>query len=118
MNTAYPLFPVTIITLLAYASTRLFVAWEIIPLRWHRKYWNYLLLIAFLVSGFLGLLSVVKVNYKLDIPGYDAYLQWHVSFGIAMVIISLFHLSWHLRYYFSRNNGSGNGHSAHEVKAE
>ena len=44
-------------------------------------------------------MSVIKVNYKLEIPHYDQYMQWHVSFGIAMVFISFFHLSWHLKYY-------------------
>ena len=105
MNNAYPLFPVIVLTLAAWLVTRLFASWEIFPLKTHRKFWNYLLLVTFLVSGLLGLLSVVKVNYKLEIPGYENYLKWHVSFGIAMVIISFLHLSWHLKYYFSFSKG-------------
>ena len=101
MNTAYPLFPVTIVTFLAYFTTWLFSKYDIIPVKSHRKFWNYLLLISFLISGLLGLLSVIKVNYKLEIPLYDNYMQWHVAFGIAMVFIAFFHLSWHLNYYFS-----------------
>ena len=101
MNTAYPLFAVTILTFLIYFITWLFARWEIFSIKWHRKLWNYLLLITFLISGLLGMLSVVKVNYKLNIPGYETYMQWHVSFGIAMVFISIFHFSWHLKYYFS-----------------
>ncbi len=101
MNTAYPLFPVTLITFLAYFTTWLFSKWDIITLKSHRKFWNYLLLISFLISGLLGLLSVVKVNYKLEIAWYNTYMQWHVSFGIALVLIAFFHLSWHLKYYFS-----------------
>ena len=101
MNTAYPLFPVTIIVLLAYFITRIFSHWDIISLKWHRKFWNYLLLITFLVSGLLGVLSVVKVNYKLEIPYYETIMQWHVVLGIAMVFIAFYHLSWHLKYYFT-----------------
>ena len=101
MNTAYPLLPLTVLTVLAYFTTWLFSRWEIFPLKTHRKFWNYLLLITFLVSGLLGLLSVVKINYKLEIPHYDTYLKWHVAFGITMVFIAFFHLSWHLKYYFS-----------------
>jgi spermidine synthase len=101
MNTAYPLIPVSVITILAWFTTFLFARWEIFSGKSHRKFWNILLLVTFLVSGLLGLLSVVKVNYKLEIPHYDQYLQWHVAFGIGMVFISLFHLSWHLKYYFS-----------------
>lgn len=101
MNTAYPLFPVSVIILLAYAISSLFTRWGIYNSRSHRKFWNVLLLVTFLVSGLLGLLSVVKVNYKLDIPHYDELMQWHVSLGIGMVIIAFFHLSWHWKYYFS-----------------
>jgi spermidine synthase len=108
MNAAYPLFPVSIITILAYFTTWLFAKWEIFPLKLHRKFWNYLLLVTFLISGLIGLLSVVKINYKLEIPHYDQLLKWHVAFGIAMVVISIFHLSWHLKYYFSRSNRDSN----------
>ena len=99
MNTAYPLIPVSIITILAYLVTWLFASWGIFSLKSHRKFWNVLLLATFLISGLLGLLSVVKVNYKLTIPHYDTYMQWHVSFGIGMVIIAFFHLYQNIRYY-------------------
>jgi len=101
MNTAYPLIPVTIIILAAYGSTWLFSKWGIFSKKSHRKFWNVLLLVAFLVSGLLGIFSVIKINWKLEIPNYDNYLKWHVAFGIGLVIISLFHLSWHLKYYLT-----------------
>ncbi len=101
MNIAYPLLPVSVIILLAYAISSLFTRWGIYNSRSHRKFWNVLLLVTFLVSGLLGLLSVVKVNYKLEIPHYDQLMQWHVSLGIGMVIIAFFHLSWHWKYYFT-----------------
>lgn len=107
MNTAYPLFPVSVITILAYLFTWLFGRWGIFNRKSHRKFWNVVLLISFLISGLLGLLSVVKVNYKLDIPGYETLMQWHVSFGIGMVIIAVFHLTWHWKYYFSFQKGTG-----------
>jgi spermidine synthase len=101
MNTAYPFIPVTIIVFAGYFIAWLFSRWEIFTVKSNRKFWNVLLLVTFLISGLIGLLSVVKVNYKLVIPGYEQYMQWHVSFGIAMVFISFFHLSWHLKYYFT-----------------
>lgn len=101
MNTAYPLIPISVITILAYFTSLLFARWEIFSVKSNRKFWNVLLLVTFLVSGLLGLLSVIKVNYKLEIPHYDQYMQWHVAFGIGIFFISFFHLSWHLKYYFS-----------------
>lgn len=101
MNTAYPLFPVAVLMFMAYLITRVFAEWEIITLKTHRKFWNVLLLLVFLISGLSGLLSVIKINYKLEIPLYDQILKWHVIFGTGMVIISFFHLSWHLKYYFT-----------------
>jgi spermidine synthase len=101
MNIAYPLIPITTITVLAYFTTWLFYRWNLFSALAFQKFWNYLLLITFLVSGLLGLLSVIKINYKLEIPNYDDYLQWHVAFGIGMVIISVFHLSWNIKYYFT-----------------
>ncbi len=101
MNTVYPLFPVSVITILAYFISLIFTQWGIFTLKSHRKFWNVLLLITFLVSGLLGLLSVVKVNYKLEIPYYDLLLKWHVALGIGMVFIAFFHLSWHWKYFFS-----------------
>ena len=102
MNATFPLFPILIITILAYFTTWLFTTWEIFSLKTHRKFWNCLLLVTFLVSGILGLLGVVKINYKLHFPHYDQLMLWHVSFGIALVVIAFFHLAWHLKYYFSK----------------
>lgn len=103
MNTVYPLLPVTVMMVLAYVMTLWFSGWGMITPKAHRKFWNSLLLAAFLATGLLGLLSVIKINYKLDITIYDLILRWHVIFGIGMVIISLFHFSWHWKYYFSRS---------------
>ncbi len=102
MNT-YPLFPVAVITVVAYLITRWFSGWGMITSNAHRKFWNSLLLVTFVVTALLGLLGVVKINYKLDIPQYDLFLRWHVIFGIGMAVISLFHFSWHWKYYFSRS---------------
>jgi len=112
---AYPLLPVSILTILAWFTTWLFAQWAIFTPKSHQKFWNYLLLVTFLVTGFFGLLSVVKINYQLEIPHYDQLLRWHVSFGIAMVVVAIFHFSWHLKYYFSRSSKGSNGNEIPNV---
>lgn len=103
MNAAYPLLPVTVLTILAYLTTWLFSRWGIFPLQSHRKGWNYLLLVTFLATGLLGLFSVIKINFNLEVKNYEQFLRCHVSFGIAMVVIALFHLFRHLTYYFPKS---------------
>ena len=68
-------------------------------MRQHRKIWNILLLITFLVSGIFGILLVLRINYGIEIPLYSDLLFWHVEFGIAMTIISIFHITWHWKYF-------------------
>jgi spermidine synthase len=99
MNTVYPLFPITILVILFYALSFAFSRIGLVSKQNHRKFWNVALLLTFLISGLLGLLMVLKVNYKLQIPGYEQLVDLHVDFGIGMVIVGLFHFWWHLRYY-------------------
>jgi spermidine synthase len=99
MNTAYPLFPITILVVLFYALSFVFSRIGLVSKLNHRKFWNVLLLLTFLATALLGLFMVVKINYKLQFPFYEKLVAWHVEFGIGMAIIALFHFSWHLRYY-------------------
>ena len=87
MNTAYPLLPVSILVILFYSLSFVFSMVGLISKADHRKFWNVLLLIAFLTTGLIGLLMVVKINYKLVMPIYDQLIGYHVGFGIGMVFI-------------------------------
>jgi spermidine synthase len=66
-----------------------------------RKFWNFLLLITFLVSGILGLLLAILIDQQQVIDWYRKILWIHVEFGITMTIISLIHILWHIRYYIN-----------------
>ena len=70
----------------------------------HRRFWNWILLASFLVTGLFGLLMALKVTYKWDIPFSGPVLRWHVETGIAMAFSALIHLTWHLGYYFGRRH--------------
>ena len=68
-------------------------------LQLHRKFWNSLLAVAFLLTAIAGLFLALQINYKWNIPFIKTILKWHVEFGIGMAITGLFHLIWHLNYY-------------------
>ncbi len=95
----YLIFPIIIFLITAYLIGILLVKTGILSKVTHRKIWNSVLLITFLVSGILGLLIAIQINYKLEWPIVKKLLTWHVDFGIAMCIVSIFHLIWHLDYY-------------------
>lgn len=71
----------------------------------NRKLWNVLLLFSFLATGLIGLLMVIKINYKLQIPYYEALLSYHVYFGIGMFLVGIIHFWWHLNYYLNLFKG-------------
>jgi hypothetical protein len=71
---------------------------KVIEIRIHRKIWNILLTTTFLVTAFLGLLMVIQLNYSIQVKWFKPLLTWHVSFGIGMALISIFHFLWHWSY--------------------
>jgi len=99
MSTPYAVIPIGIIAIFLYLLTFLAARLEIIKSKTHRSIWNIMLLITFLVTGTLGLLLAIKVNYKLKFPLADKILIWHVDFGIGMAMIAIFHFLWHWDYY-------------------
>lgn len=99
MNTSYPLWPVSVLVILFYALSFAFTKMGLVSRTNHRKFWNVLLLLAFLASGLIGMFMVVKINYKLTLSFYEQMVAYHVAFGIGMVLVGFFHFWWHLKYY-------------------
>ncbi len=100
-DTPYSIVTISTICLLFYGLSVALVKFEIISIAFQRKFWNTLLLLAITVAGSLGLLFAITVNFKIDLSIADSLLVWHVDFGIALFLISVFHFSWHLKYYLS-----------------
>jgi len=101
---AYHLISIGTLILFFYALSLLVVHFGLLPRKQNRRFWNFLLLSFFISTASLGLLLVVKVNYKLEIPWVEEALQWHVDFGIGFSILALLHLLWHLKYYLGRQD--------------
>jgi len=95
----YNVIPISIALLVLYVFGLILVKRKILSIALHRKIWNVLLLFSFLGVGILGLLLVIKISYGLPLPLPFNDLFWHVEFGIAMAIISVFHVIWHRDYF-------------------
>ncbi len=99
MQPAYLLLPIGIGSIILYLFTLLLSKLSIIKLVTHRKIWNILLLVTFIITAILGLILAVQVNYKLELPYLKQILTYHVDFGIGMSMITVFHFLWHWNYY-------------------
>jgi len=95
----YRLIAITFITLALYCFTMLLVKTHKMKKFIHRKIWNAALLICFLMSCLLGFLLVIQINYGVFHSIYLANLKLHVEFGIAMTLIAVLHIFWHLPYF-------------------
>jgi len=90
---------ISILTITLYIFSCVLKMRNIITTRVHRRIWNIVLLIAFLVCGSLGLVLVIQFNYRI-LPEYImGFKKWHVEFGIGMAIVLIFHIFWHLKYF-------------------
>jgi len=97
----YHFILIFLITFFTYFLSLFFVKLKIINLVTHRRIWNIILLISFLISGVLGLILAFSIDQKLTINWYLSFLWLHVEFGIVMALVSIFHIFWHLPYFTS-----------------
>ena len=95
----YHLLPISILLIILYVISHVLSKKKVISIVNHRKIWNLLLLITFLVSGILGLLLIIEINFGIIIPSWFSIMFWHVEAGIAMFAISIFHIIWHWPYF-------------------
>lgn len=100
-DSRYDFLTYTILSIIGYFLTDILHRMKVISMVTHKKIWNTVLLVAFIISGILGLYLVAKINYNLKwkMP-FDIYV-WHVNAGIVMAWISIFHAWWHLKYYLN-----------------
>src|SRR4030042_6635172 len=77
------------------------------PLASHRRLWNSVLAIAFIVTALAGFFMALQINFKWNIPGIKSILKWHGETGAGMTITGIFHLIWHLSYFRKIFSGTG-----------
>jgi len=95
----YQLIFYSSLTIGAYLLSLLLMHLKVFKKKTHRRIWNVLLLLTFLISGLLGLILVIQINYNVLTSFFIQFLQWHVDFGIGMALISIFHIIWHFTYF-------------------
>lgn len=95
----YPLIEIGATTMLLYFFTWLLTKFKVLKISVHRKIWNVILLLSFMVSGLLGLMLVIQINYNVLADWYSTFMWLHVDFGIVMALISVFHILWHTKYF-------------------
>jgi hypothetical protein len=97
--THYLISPIALGFFLIYGVSFFLYRTKRIRIATHRKIWNILLLGTFLITGIFGLILTIQLDYPLPFNIPIDLLFWHVEAGIAMSLISLFHLGWHFNYY-------------------
>jgi cation transport ATPase len=95
----YSLIFISALTLGLYLLSWLAIKMKLIKLSNHRKIWNVLLLLTFLVSCLFGFFLVIQINYDFVLSWYRTVLYWHVQVGIGMTIVAVIHAIWHTKYY-------------------
>lgn len=106
-----------ITAVLLYIISYFFYRINYFSFHFHKKLWNTILAIAFLLTSAAGLFMALQITYKWDLPFVKTILRWHVEFGIGLAITGIFHFIWHLSYFgkiFERQqsiNHPGNYHS-------
>ena len=101
VKSPYSLILLTALTLGLYLISAILVKANVWKKATHRKVWNVLLLITGLVSCLLGFFLVIQINYNLKMEWLWTVKLYHVQFGIAMTLIMVIHILWHMNYWKS-----------------
>lgn len=92
---------ITIITTLIYLLSYFLVKRGMIQYYIHKKIWNYLLLVSFIIVALTSIAYLLRFDYNIYILKSINLNFWHIEIGLIMILISIFHSLWHLRYYIN-----------------
>jgi hypothetical protein len=95
----YYFITVSIITVLIYLFTYFLSKLKIMSDNSHKKIWNVILLVSFLVMAFCSIFLVLRASYGISIALPFSLFFWHVESGIIFIISSFFHIIYHMDYY-------------------
>lgn len=99
MSGEYNFFVILILVAFSYLFSLRLVKDKTITLLRHRKIWNWMLLLSFAVSGLGGMLLSFAIDSGIRLGFYSLILWLHVEAGIAMAVVSVFHILRHKPYF-------------------
>jgi spermidine synthase len=101
--------------LILYLLSYFFYTQSYYSLQLHRKIWNILLAVSFIITALAGVFLALQITYKWNIPVIKSILKWHVEFGIGLAATGIVHFLWHFSYF---TNMFGKKKRASPVTAE
>lgn len=97
----YNITLITILSMALYLGSYFLSKKGKISLVTHRKIWNFFLLITFIVTAITSIIIVLGLEYQMFIQTPFNLNYLHIEFGYVMILISIFHILWHIPYFKS-----------------
>jgi len=94
----YYMWQIAFIFIILYFLSFGLVKSEVISYVLHKKIWNSLLLISFIITAITSVFILLRLNYGFSFSTANASF-WHIEIGWIMILISIFHILWHLPYF-------------------
>jgi spermidine synthase len=105
----YHVLPIGVTILVTYLFSLYLSASGFTARHSHRRFWNWMLLLAFIAAALFGLFLALRITYRWEVDFAETLMHWHVEAGITMAFTAFIHLSWHIGYYLRRARSRGNG---------
>lgn len=105
MTGHYNVLVIAVVLLASYLTSFILSRLGRIKPRTHRAVWNVLLLLTAAATGLMGLVMALRrdIGFELNLPFSIGF--WHVEAGVALTLIAIFHIGWHLGYFRSLLRG-------------
>lgn len=100
-NSKYNFWMIFVSLVIVYVISYVLTKTKTISVVAHRKFWNVMLLVTFIVCGLTGIFLTIRVENPGLFTLPSNFLFLHVEFGLAMALISIFHILWHWKYYIN-----------------
>ena len=74
-----------------YLITYTFYKFKIIKKGLHINLWNFIIGLAFIISGVAGFLLLIFMALGIKSPINQGFMYWHVEIGTTLTLITIFH---------------------------